>query len=95
MLYTDLKLLILSFVEHKSFGSLKKCFLIMRIARESFDERGLGVRLHELDQLLKMAFIPNDISIDTAVNHCLCMDELWHQHARLVRPPPFHTWNWN
>jgi hypothetical protein len=78
MLYTDLRLLILSFVEHKSFGPIKKCFLIMRIASESFDERGIGARLGELDQVLKQAFIPNNISIETAVNHSHCMDEMWY-----------------
>jgi hypothetical protein len=81
MLYRDLRLLILSFVEHKTFGPIKTCFLIRRVAELSFDERGLAARIKELDSIFKRAEIPNDVSVRSAANHALCMDEIF-EHAQ-------------
>jgi hypothetical protein len=78
MLYKVLRNLVLSFIEHKSFGPMKKCFLIRRLAEVSYDQSGLAFRIQELDIILKKAFIPKDLSIKSAVHHALCMDEIWY-----------------
>ena len=78
MLYTVLRNLVLSFLEHKLYSPLQKCFLIRRLAEVSFDEYGLAVRIKELDYILKRACIPKDLSIRSAVHHALCMDEIWY-----------------
>jgi hypothetical protein len=78
MLYKDLRLLVLSFLEYRAYSPLKKCFLLRRLAELSFDERGLAARITELDIIFRRAFIPNELCIRSAVNHGLVMDELYY-----------------
>jgi hypothetical protein len=77
----DVRRLVFSFLPPNFYDPLKKCFLIRMLAEWSFDERGLGARIKELDYIFKRAHIPNDVSVRSAANHALCMDEIF-EHAQ-------------